>query len=93
MLRIIYFTYWSTIGKLSIFFQNVQLWDDHEVVLFTIFWVGKFIDVQALVWNFGMYICPVYFLYPPLYSIEELNTKRPTLVFFLAPTEPLQSYE
>jgi hypothetical protein len=25
-------------------------------------------------------------------NIEELNTKRPTLVFFLDPTKPLQSY-
>ncbi len=25
-------------------------------------------------------------------AFEELNTERPTLVFFLAPTKPLQSY-
>jgi hypothetical protein len=25
-------------------------------------------------------------------TIEELNTERPTLVFFLAPTKPLQLY-
>jgi hypothetical protein len=27
-----------------------------------------------------------------VYAIEEVNAKRPTLVFVLAPTKPLQSY-
>jgi hypothetical protein len=66
----------------------------YVVVVFSSFWVSKFIYAHTLVGDYGMYICTVCLLYTPLYSIEELNTYQgwPALVFFLAPTKPLQSY-
>jgi hypothetical protein len=49
------------------------------------------LTIKFLLLNF-LNIEYIHDVYRRICVIEEVNTKRPTLVFFLAPTKPLQSY-
>jgi hypothetical protein len=53
----------------------------------------EYINSHAYKRLYSVYIYCTKLTQMKLQGLKALNTKRPTLVFFLAPTKPLQTYE